>query len=234
MGGTAMPPPPLPEQEVDSVMDSYGYPITWSAVWSAHRALTLAGQSDDSDGDEWAWHPVAQEQSEARRFLCDRWPGPICPTCFAASCARCSYVFAAWDEARAVGDRGRLLCVACAPRGASLYDWMCSSDAALKAMDLGETGHGRRRERPWADDGPVNGGVGRDIGQCVGRPRVGRAEVLVCVVRFVLFGCSRFPCVCRLLSGSLVCCLGSRVCCSGSRGCLALEVSQVSFSGVYE
>lgn len=156
---------PSPDPEVDSVLDSYGYPITWSAVWSAHRALTLADQSYDSDGDEWAWHPEAQEQCEARRFVCERWPGPICPTCFAASCALCSYVFAEWDDARAVGDRGRLLCVACAPRGASLYDWMCSSDAALMAMDLGETEHERRGERPWAGGGPGHGNGGFDVGR---------------------------------------------------------------------
>ena len=33
-------------------------------------------------------------------------------------------------------DLGRLLCVTCAPRGASLYDWACSDDLALMAVDL--------------------------------------------------------------------------------------------------
>ena len=78
--------------------------------------------------------------------MCASWPGPICPTCFAASCARCSYVFSSWDEARAVEDLGRRLCVACAPQGdgASLYDWACSDDLALMSVDLGGaiSGHG--------------------------------------------------------------------------------------------
>ena len=141
---------PSPDPEVDSILDVYEYPLTWSAVWSAHRALTLADHSYDSEGDGWNWHPVAVEQNAVRRRACASWPGPICPACYAASCARCSHVFHAWDEARAVGEHGRLVCVSCAPPGASLFDCVCSEDSALSSVDLdglvssvnGNGGHG--------------------------------------------------------------------------------------------
>ena len=55
--------------------------------------------------------------------------------------------------------------MACAPRGASLYDWMCSSDAALLAMDLGETEHEQRGERLGAGGGPGHGNGADDVGR---------------------------------------------------------------------
>ena len=136
-------PPPSPGCHAPTadhaVPDAYGYPLTYEAVVLAHadavRAVAVEGY--DSDGDEWQGHPVTVDQLGDARTSCSSWPGPICPTCWAASCAGCGYVFEAPSDARAVGRFGRLLCSACSPEGSSLFDSVCSGDGALLSVDVG-------------------------------------------------------------------------------------------------
>ena len=50
---------------------------------------------------------------EADLFACRMWPGPICGSCWSASCA-CGYVFDAVGDARGRWPNGRLRCHSCA------------------------------------------------------------------------------------------------------------------------
>ena len=59
--------------------------------------------------------PVAIEEREAHLFACRIWPGPICGSCWAASCA-CGYVFETVADARTRWPNGRLCCSSCAER----------------------------------------------------------------------------------------------------------------------
>ena len=58
------------------------------------------GYSSDDEMDAprcpCTWHP---EEREAHLLACRVWPGPICGSCWAASCA-CGYVFEAVADAR--------------------------------------------------------------------------------------------------------------------------------------
>jgi hypothetical protein len=136
-------PPPTPWRpaptEDHAVLDAYGYPLTYETVVLAHAraAQAVAVEGYDSEGDEWHGHPVAVDQLSDARIVCGSWPGPVCPACWAASCAGCGYVFEAPWDAGAVGRFGRLLCSTCAPAGASFFDPVCSSDEALMSVDMG-------------------------------------------------------------------------------------------------
>ena len=108
------------------VLDAEGHPLTWGCVAAAHAWLVHhasceqqvgGGYSSDDEMDTPAcpctWHPVAIEEREAHLFACRIWPGPICGSCWAASCA-CGYVFETVADARTRWPNGRLCCYACA------------------------------------------------------------------------------------------------------------------------
>ena len=59
------------------------------------------------------WHPEAIEERESHLFVCRAWPGPVCGSCWSASCA-CGYVFDAVADAHARWPNGRLRCYSCA------------------------------------------------------------------------------------------------------------------------
>ena len=72
--------------------------------------------SDDEDepqGCPCLWHPVAIAERESHLFVCRAWPGPVCGSCWSASCA-CGYVFDAVADAHARWPNGRLRCYSCA------------------------------------------------------------------------------------------------------------------------
>ena len=110
-----------------SLSDDNGYPLTWGRVVLAHNWLVrhatcaaAAGPSEatgyDSDGDRCpcTWHPVAIEERESHMFVCRIYPGPICGSCWAASC-ECGFVFEAADPAsHARWANGRFRCHGCA------------------------------------------------------------------------------------------------------------------------
>ena len=108
------------------ICDHDGHPLTWGSVAAAHTWLVYhasceqqvgGGYSSDDEMDTPAcpctWHPVAIEEREAHLFACRLWPGPICGSCWAASCA-CGYVFDAVADAHTRWPNGRLCCYACA------------------------------------------------------------------------------------------------------------------------
>ena len=97
--------------------------------------------------------PLIDELAEEALETCQRWPGPICPTCWASSCDSCGYSFESWDDACAVGSHGRFTCYGCTPPELrpgpgddapihspqpSAFDSICASDTALLDMDLGD------------------------------------------------------------------------------------------------
>ena len=97
--------------------------------------------------------PLTDELAEEALETCQRWPGPICPTCWASSCDSCGYSFESWDDVCAVGSHGRFICYGCTPwelrpgpgddapihsPQPSAFDSICASDTALLDMDLGE------------------------------------------------------------------------------------------------
>ena len=53
------------------------------------------------------WHPVLIEERESHLLACHAWPGPICGSCWAASCS-CGYVFEAVADAAGRWPSGRL------------------------------------------------------------------------------------------------------------------------------
>ena len=59
------------------------------------------------------WHPVAIKERESHEYACRLWPGPICGSCWAASCP-CGYVFDDVADAYTRWPNGRLCCYACA------------------------------------------------------------------------------------------------------------------------
>ena len=59
------------------------------------------------------WHPAAIEERESHEYACRLWPGPICGSCWAASCP-CGYVFDDAADAYTRWPNGRLCCYACA------------------------------------------------------------------------------------------------------------------------
>ena len=58
------------------------------------------------------WHPATIEEANSHRLVIEIWPGPICGTCWAASCD-CGYVFDNVTHAHARWPNGRLRCFAC-------------------------------------------------------------------------------------------------------------------------
>jgi hypothetical protein len=117
-----------PDHPVEaSICDSEGHPLTWARVRAAHDWLTLhatcaaaSSETDDaagydSDGDRCpcTWHPVAIEERSSHTRACNAWPGPICGSCWAASC-ECGYVFDAITDAHSRWHSGRLQCAGCA------------------------------------------------------------------------------------------------------------------------
>ena len=93
-----------------SIGDCHGHPLTWGAVARAHQWLVAhascssagrpaAYDSDDPDATldpppcPCTYHPTLIEARETHLLTCYAWPGPICGTCWAASCAGCGYVF---------------------------------------------------------------------------------------------------------------------------------------------
>ena len=118
-------PPGWPDEL--SILDADGYPLTWARVRLAHEWLVAhascdaaAGFDSGSDGEGdgeprtcyCQWHPVAIEEGQSHRAAVDRWPGHICGSCWAASCA-CGRVFDAETDAAGRWPSGRLRCRAC-------------------------------------------------------------------------------------------------------------------------
>ena len=113
------------------IADDEGHPLTWGRVFSAHASLVAhascasSAHGYDSDGAEadapsqcpCQWHPALIEELASHRDAVDRWPGPICGLCWAASC-RCGYVFDDAADAAGRDSDGRLVCnsTACRPR----------------------------------------------------------------------------------------------------------------------
>ena len=104
------------------VCDDDGHPLTWGRVAAAHAWLVshasygsqAGGYSSDDDegaplGCPCLWHPVAIAERESHLFVCRAWPGPVCGSCWSASCA-CGYVFDAVADAHARWPNGRLRC----------------------------------------------------------------------------------------------------------------------------
>ena len=113
-----------------SITDAEGHPLTWGRVRQAHEWLVAhafceqatttfdSGSEDeyDENGEPRAcpcqWHPVTIEYRSSHQLAVDAWPGHICGSCWAASCA-CGRVF---DDESDAADRwlsGRLRCRAC-------------------------------------------------------------------------------------------------------------------------
>ena len=106
------------------ITDASGHPLTFGAVLSAHAFLvrhascTSAGRPADYDSDDaeaadapcpCGWHPVLLEERSLHEAAVALWPGPLCGSCWAASC-RCGYTFDALGDAAGVDSRGRLVC----------------------------------------------------------------------------------------------------------------------------
>ena len=114
-----------------AVTDAYGHPLTWGTVWAAHTTLLPHAQCDEigsqpaydsDDSDEGRpcpcqWHEAMIDEVDNARNNVRRWPGPICGSCWRATCA-CGHRFADLADAAARlgrGHDGRLVCDACAP-----------------------------------------------------------------------------------------------------------------------
>ena len=103
-----------------AVSDPEGHPLTWGRVLTAHRWLvrhaSCGANGYDSDEDAAGcpclWHQEVIEERSSHELVCRAWPGPVCGSCWAASC-QCGYVF---DDAQHASGRwhdGRLRCHAC-------------------------------------------------------------------------------------------------------------------------
>ena len=117
-----------PEWPIEtSVSDAEGHPLTWGRVAAAHAWLVshascepqgAAGYSSDEEGAPAAggcpctWHPALIEERESHLLAFRAWPGPICGSCWAASCS-CGFVFEAVADAGGRWPSGRLRCLAC-------------------------------------------------------------------------------------------------------------------------
>ena len=115
------------------ILDPDGHPLTWGRVTAAHTSLAshascsflgAAGfdSSDEEEGESprpcpCQWHDALIDELEYDRSVVHLWPGPICGSCWAASCS-CGYVFQTPSEAAGREVNGRLVChsQACAPR----------------------------------------------------------------------------------------------------------------------
>ena len=114
----------------EPLTDGDGHPLTWAVVHHAHATLvrhascggalsrwgptTDAGRDvntgyDSSDGRPCPcrWHETLSDELGVHRDTCAAWPGPICGTCWAASCP-CGYVFENAADAAGRDSLGRL------------------------------------------------------------------------------------------------------------------------------
>ena len=105
--------------------DGDGHPLTWGRVayahaWLVQHASCAAQAGGYSSDDEEApasclctWHPVAIDERASHLLACRAWPGPLCGSCWAASC-ECGYAFDAVADAHSRWPNGRLRCHSCA------------------------------------------------------------------------------------------------------------------------
>ena len=108
--------------------DPDGHPLTWGYVHAAHTALVAHATCGEGGGDgygsdednplghpcECQWGGGLTEQLDCFRQALLTFPGPVCRTCWAASC-KCGYVFDAPGDAAGADHTGiRLRCYACA------------------------------------------------------------------------------------------------------------------------
>ena len=109
------------------ISDDDGHPLTWGRVRLAHASLVAhasceaAGgeavgfDSDDEDAPGSSrpcpcqWHPAVIEELSSHASAVARWPGPICGSCWAASCA-CGYVLEGDGDAVGRDSQGRYVC----------------------------------------------------------------------------------------------------------------------------
>ena len=132
-----------------------GEPITFFTVADAHRRLRFqfVPRPEALRDLPFRSMPLTSELETEALEICQHWPGPICPTCWASSCDNCGYTFESWNDACAVGNGGRFLCYGCTPPELrpgpqddapihsprpSPFDSACASDVALLGMDLGD------------------------------------------------------------------------------------------------
>ena len=113
------------DHDVDGIDDGDGHPLTWGRVAHAHAwlvqhascAAQAGGYSSDDEeapaGCPCTWHPVAIEERASHLLVCRAWPGPLCGSCWAASC-ECGYAFDAVADAHSRWPNGRLRCHSCA------------------------------------------------------------------------------------------------------------------------
>ena len=105
------------------IRDPFDYALTWGTVSTAHTALTrhafcsMGSYESDPDnpgaGSETCpcqWHPAMIEQLADYRAICMSWPGPICGSCWRASCSVCGYTLASVTDAAGRDAHGRLVC----------------------------------------------------------------------------------------------------------------------------
>ena len=69
-----------------------------------------------AEGEPLEYFEMAEliEERGSHMIACHAWPGPICGTCWAASCD-CGFVFDAPQDAHSRWPSGRLRCAGCAP-----------------------------------------------------------------------------------------------------------------------
>ena len=115
-------PPGMPPDEslARAVSDPEGHPLTWGRVLAAHNWLVRHAScgvngyesDDDAAGCPCLWHQAMIEERSSHELVCRAWPGPICGSCWAASC-QCGYVFDDVQHASGRWHDGRLRCHAC-------------------------------------------------------------------------------------------------------------------------
>ena len=94
------------------------------AALVAHASCALTGRPAAYDSDDpdalspdpppcpCTYHPVLIEERYSHLHACQAWPGPICGSCWAASCV-CGFVFDDVSDATSRWLSGRLRCPAC-------------------------------------------------------------------------------------------------------------------------
>ena len=89
----------------------------WCSTRAARRRPARGGYSSDDEESParcpCTWHPVAIEERESHLFVCRAWPGPLCGSCWAASC-ECGYALDSVADASGRWPSGRLRCYSCA------------------------------------------------------------------------------------------------------------------------
>ena len=77
------------------------------------REEIVTANKETPGGCPCTWHPVAIEERASHLLVCRAWPGPLCGSCWAASC-ECGYAFDAVADAHSRWPNGRLRCHSCA------------------------------------------------------------------------------------------------------------------------